>query len=569
MPLLNLIILWNLIQIIPLSFCTRSDLDNTNGLASSPNNLISQCGPTDTASESIYCSEGKYVYGFKVLDANGNGIINIVLDCRVPSYDSSINQWTTQDRETPQFALKGYFAEMNLRDNGWVYCSGDSGRDFVRGYALKILCPSDLNNRKGVVEIKMRCSFNDEIQSAQPKSTDNSAFWTAYSNCSDGYVACGYTMKKYCSSVCTYAILDISFECCRICDVSEGFYLTSSLECEFCHISCKECSGTATYCTKCHYGFELTASHFCVSIDPTGTILLENLFGESLDKFRTIPFAQNKVFEYKTCSNYLIYGGYPDLTGNSGMFEKHINFNQIPSHSYLVILVHFFKIGDWSDKRGSLMLFNSKYYFPWSNPQSPIYYSSSDCGDGYKLQNTKKIEIVFPHGYSFLILTFQQYDILDTGYIAYWGISRLQIIAFGCHSTCLTCTGLAANECTSCSSGFFLSSSTCVAECDSSQYGDPTTNKCVTSCPDNYFINRYDRKCYKICPNSTYGNRITRYCVDFCPDKMYGNDINFLCLYCDFNCETCSKNAENCLNCKFSWLEQAPKCQNPTCISFN
>jgi proprotein convertase subtilisin/kexin type 5 len=48
-----------------------------------------------------------------------------------------------------------------------------------------------------------------------------------------------------------------------------------------------------------------------------------------------------------------------------------------------------------------------------------------------------------------------------------------------CYGTCLTCTGVLQNQCTSCQYGSFLSSNRCISSCPTTFYGSEMLRACI------------------------------------------------------------------------------------------
>ena len=87
----------------------------------------------------------------------------------------------------------------------------------------------------------------------------------------------------------------------------------------------------------------------------------------------------------------------------------------------------------------------------------------------------------FPHNSSSLILKFT--TSLNSGvYDEAFGFSDIVItVNITCDSTCYTCDGTTANDCTKCIGNRYLSGKKCVTECPSDQYGDSATNTCKSN----------------------------------------------------------------------------------------
>lgn len=554
-------ILFTLFQtILFILSSSRSDANNFIGFTHLVNALYGVTCNSNTGSQTNYCPDGTYVYGFKVLDYATYGIINIIFDCRQPIYDSSTAQWTTLGAQTISFSDIGtIFSSWSLRDNDMVHCTGNNGKDFVRGYYLRLWCPITLSDAQGIVEIKMQCSYNDIIQPIEPSSSHITASWTGYSYCRPGFVACGYTMSKFHQQANdrVHGAIDIKFECCRICEVSEGFYLdTGSWQCEYCDINCKECSGSASHCTKCYNGYTLSGANTC---DPTMPITVEaqNFFNFFLPSGWSI----NSGFMFlNICAPYTLMGGDGDFNKNKYVWKT---FSGLGSHSAIAIFVQIFKVGDWGTG-GMQILVNGVVKKTLSNfvdvPTS-LYYKDI-CDYGHYIQNSNKVVIMLSHTSSSIQVKIQP---TYTG-SGYWAFSRFQLVLLSCDNTCLTCVGPAANQCSSCDTGRFLTiGSTCELICPIPYYGDTSTNECIAQCPDNYYTDNVDRICYNPCPSGKFGDPLTGFCVDTCPDGMFKDIASSLCKYCDFKCLKCDTSASDCIDCAYSWLGVPPSCSLPTC----
>ena len=552
---------------------TRPDLDNANGLTAVSNILItSTCsGSTWDTSNIVFCPENTWAYGFRITTSKTidlNGVLNIGLDCRDQTYASSSAQMV-------EYVNMGYNGNLALENTAYALCDGDSGRDFIRKANIRMWCPdSNAAHPTGICEFKMHCSYNNDIATTMV-TNQSSANWTDWSKCNAGFVVCGYEIRYLNSyqSGSFYGATDLTLQCCRICDVQQGFYLTNAKLCAFCDANCKECFGSSTNCTKCFDGYALTSANTC-TIAATANIPVFDFFsGYSLDS----TWSTNSKFSLSnTCSNYYFVGGYNGLD-STHFLQKTIT--ALGSHSWVRIRFHFFKIGIWGDNGFGLVDINSAraLEMTWATLESPIYYKD-DCGWGNYLYNSQQANILLESSVSSLTV---KISVNFTG-SGWWAIRGFAVTIYDCDTNCLNCSGYLSANCSSCASGSFLTSwSTCVTTCSSPKYGDPTTNTCVDNCPknyymdtstrvcvticsDNYYKNMADYTCYSTCPTGFYGNPNTGYCEPSCPTGYYGN--KGICLLCDFNCATCSENAKNCSGCSYNWLGSTPNCSNPTCF---
>ena len=184
-----------------------------------------------------------------------------------------------------------------------------------------------------------------------------------------------------------------------------------------------------------------------------------------------------------------------------------------------------------------------------------------------------------------------------TGYFLYTNNTSLQ-----CYTGCASCTGVASDQCTSCTSGFYLQPSPNSNECNTTcpspyvQTTEATCGKCsstnlmyynhtcVSSCPITTYsaLNEYDNEyecqpCYigcDICQDGTqytcsscsYGFYYYYYnntCSTGCPSDMFANPQTRVCDQCQDPCTTCSQpNNYSCTECQSGYY-----LLNMTCVT--
>ncbi|CAG9331567.1 unnamed protein product [Blepharisma stoltei] len=160
----------------------------------------------------------------------------------------------------------------------------------------------------------------------------------------------------------------------------------------------------------------------------------------------------------------------------------------------------------------------------------PIYFNSqnqcvSNCTPEYNFYNT----------------TSARYECISDCPIDHYYIDTDLSSCLPCHSSCLTCTGAAYNNCSSCSKS------------GSYPYRTPD-NQCVGTCPSPLYKNSLgtEKLCVADC-NPTYLNfedsHGQKECISTCPTSHYYVDTGF-CRACDGTCLTCNGTAyDNCLSC--------------------
>ena len=569
-----------LFLVFPHFFAQRSDFDNT-GLVSSSNTLKgSICTGMWDISNIVWCPDGTWAYGFQLTTqntANLYGVLNIFLDCRNQTYDSLTQMFTLASSSIVGYTNLGFFSNFTFSNTTFVYCNEDNGRDYIRGYYLRMWCYEIYSHSTGVCEVKMHCSYNNDILTTMT-TNQTTATWTLLSYCIQGYVACGYEIQyqnTYLSEA-FFGMTDLSLQCCRICEVAQGFYLTSAMICDFCDISCLECYGTPTNCTQCLSGYTLTATNSCTTTVVNTVVDQEFFTSYVVDSTWTTNCISCSM--ENSCSPYFFIGGYNTFTKDNWIMKS---MSGLSSHMMVRIRFHFFKIGVWPNGF-ALGVVDSviRVEMTWTALGSPIYYNSY-CGGSDYLQNVQQVDAYFAHSASTMTVNISTNN-TGTGF---WAISRFIVIIYNCDYSCLTCAGTDANQCTSCSSGSFLTNSStcsstcsspyfadsttqtcvticpspyfaysttqiCVITCPSPYFADSTTQTCVTNCPLHYFAYSITQTCVTSCPSLYFADLTTQTCVTTCPSTTYNYDNNHTCLSCSSSCLTCDgPNMNQCLTC--------------------
>lgn len=218
-----------------------------------------------------------------------------------------------------------------------------------------------------------------------------------------------------------------------------------------------------------------------------------------------------------------------------------------------------------------------------------------DCNSDLALDyGTVSLSVLVDHVLPSVTLTFAMAaNMGDPTHV--WYLNGISITTIDCISKCLACTGPSDGECTSCSSGYFLSSGSCVTSCPGGTYPDSVTNACLScdlsctdcaggtnadcsSCNANYYSS--SGLCLP-CSSECQGCVTTAtYCVA-CTAGYYMWSTNNSCVACNVpgvfisgsdcqqcgsNCETCSGTPTTCLTCPAGWYFVA---SNSTCVLCN
>jgi len=115
-----------------------------------------------------------------------------------------------------------------------------------------------------------------------------------------------------------------------------------------------------------------------------------------------------------------------------------------------------------------------------------------------------------------------------------------------CNITCGTCTGPLA--CETCKSGFFLSGTECLP-CDTSclTCNGVASNNCLTCTSGSYLINELNT--CSTCTTTQYFDQTKQLCIFICSANQYYDEISQICQNCDISCETCKGISRNCTSC--------------------
>ncbi|XP_019410471.1 PREDICTED: proprotein convertase subtilisin/kexin type 5 isoform X4 [Crocodylus porosus] len=130
-----------------------------------------------------------------------------------------------------------------------------------------------------------------------------------------------------------------------------------------------------------------------------------------------------------------------------------------------------------------------------------------------------------------------------------------------CDSSCKTCS-TAANVCTSCPKGTFLSFETCVKQCPQGTFANLRNGKCE-NCTDNCencSEPRHCLKCYSV-PDQLFYLHEGR-CLQECPEGHFAEADT--CNKCNKPCKTCMGDATKCLSCESPLLLEHWECK-PSC----
>ena len=327
-------------SIIPCFLSTMSDY-SASGLHSFPNSLLGHTclGISPDTTNPVWCPDNTWAYGFRLTAVSNYGIINIILDCRGQTYDTSSLMWSYATSTNVSYSNIGStFTPLTKIYGNWSYCNGDNGKDFITAYVLRIWC-GDIHP-EGIVEVKMKCSYGNILYS-DISTLSSSASWTTYNNCSIGYAVCGY--ESYFQQTpyynYYYGLVDINIKCCMICDIANGnYYNILTAICQLCDINCMQCYRTSTNCTQCFSGYTLSSSNIC-----TTSVVITIADSEFFTTYGSTGWTTNSVYgiPISSCSQYLYIGGNNGFSKGDWLAKT---ITGLTAHNMIRIRFRFYKI---------------------------------------------------------------------------------------------------------------------------------------------------------------------------------------------------------------------------------
>ena len=180
---------------------------------------------------------------------------------------------------------------------------------------------------------------------------------------------------------------------------------------------------------------------------------------------------------YSTCNGQTIMGGYGCFGSGWGTYKY---YDITTTHYQVSIEFDAYWIDSWD---GEYLYFYVDWDIKWS--QSKPGTMAQYCGvSTYDYVSTVTVGPI-SHTSSTLVLYF--WSSLDQGSTdESWGFTNLKITVWPyCATGCSACYGNLISQCTSCSSGYYLSGSTCVTDCGAYYWNNPTGRVCSR----NFYLN--------------------------------------------------------------------------------
>ena len=184
------------------------------------------------------------------------------------------------------------------------------------------------------------------------------------------------------------------------------------------------------------------------------------------------------------CNGQIIIGGY-GCFGAGEVAEK--TYTGLPVHNRLNIEWDAYISDSWNGENLYLTVNNDNnvkytYYFDYTT--FTVNYCGSTTSDTIVRLSAGPITV--PAAISLQIKFSTNLDQVSTNEA--FGFKNIKITLWlVCHAACVTCFGDLISQCYSCTNGYYLKDNTCVTECGSNYWNNPTGNICSRNTFFNFF----------------------------------------------------------------------------------
>ena len=446
---------------------------NISWIFSQPSNFLSTITPSGfqnnfegTWDSVYYCPSLSWATGFDVFyECTYFGIIVLRLYCSdwKGSYKGEIDYYSSIPKGSSYFY------------GSWNSISSCSSMNYLTGFKIYGCCCPHYNNL-AVNDLTMYCSNGNQLNANTKCSDGDSKGWSISYSCPSGTAICGFKalFMDYDSSLFSdnTALNNLIFQCCKICNYKSSVYPTGTT-CAFCSMSCLTCTTSATTCDSCEVSDTLTSNQ---CIQSANLKMIQEEFAGSSGNFATEfsagGWSTSTGFIQNTCTPWSMIGFFQS-TGPI-YASKYVN-NLLP-HYKARIKTRFYKIDNWSAGEYIQILYDNIALtvseLTNMGSDNSFYYGSLCGGSGN--ENTYFIDKEFVHTATTLTIIYQS----NVGASKYWGFSHVGLYIYLCDSTCASCSGPLATDCTSCYTHATLSSGQCT--CDNPYYSYIISSPCTS-----------------------------------------------------------------------------------------
>ena len=256
-----------------------------------------------------------------------------------------------------------------------------------------------------------------------------------------------------------------------------------------------------------------------------------------------------------TCGEVML-GGLGKF-GSGDWAEK--TYSSLYPHYAARITFRLYFVESWDSEWYYLSVDGTQIYSErWNLDNSP----QNMCGSSTHREAVFfRTTTLFPH-FSTTMTIYQTSTLNEGPSNEAFGFKSIQIFLLYCHSSCNTCVGPNADQCTSCAGTTYLNplSNTCGSTCPDTYYADSTTHKCIrcyqfssTSSSQSHSCQTCngpnENNCLTCYPN-VYLDPVNNKCVYVCPPQTWRDSSTYTCSPCHSTCYTCSgSTSTNCLSC--------------------
>lgn len=276
------------------------------------------------------------------------------------------------------------------------------------------------------------------------------------------------------------------------CYCLDGFYFSSYISCSACDLSCLTCSGpNSNQCLTCPEGYSLSSGSCGQS-----QIYQRDYWYFSGTSVASSGRMSSNYNTYSYCGSYYSLFGFQTNYNTAHYFYYSTPNLYYPNFYAISFRMQVLFIDNWETsaalyfRLGSASA-NPSFIYNYNNYAS---IGEQQCGTSaydYLIAIGGKIDFA-PTGLNSAYTIYVNANMNPvqnaSGFYYQWGVVNSIFSVLRCHADCYTCTGPAANQCTSCWDGAkVVKNGSCV--CDSANnyfYVVGSTTTCTTGCPACY-----------------------------------------------------------------------------------
>lgn len=381
--------------------------------------------------KSAICSDGKWLSGFQLKNyCAAYGTVNVRITCLDANFENSEVLEISADPTFPPHATYETYSACN-------------SHSFVQSYQKLGDCCFNSGNDVGLNDLHFGCSDGSEIVSGGC----NRGIWKAYTACPAQTAGCGYETVEmpFNPTGDNFSLMDLTLYCCPICKTNNGFYLDpSSFKCIFCDDSCFTCSDMlSTNCLSCGASDTFSNSFFTCTVSSNSARKVYDFYSDTNMGTDLNLYLRMTAIQF-TCKDWSI------IKITNGYIQR--TLTSLTPHYKARIKLRIFKIDNWGGNSIQISIDSNVLYTPslsnLADTDNSLYFGNICDGSG--IEDIIQLDQEFSHFSSTLI-----YKISGPNT---FGLRNLKILIYKCDYTCKSCSGSAINQCTACYDHATLSS---------------------------------------------------------------------------------------------------------------